>query len=130
MKSIEGLKLINRIHKDLINSGFNADKLVKDLKKLRPYSIEDEDPVMAKVIRLTYEHIEQFGGFFITIPEDISVDDEEIIESDVDITESLEAQVESLEYLFSLIQDSTNKNNRMDLIEYRSKLMKFAEENA
>jgi hypothetical protein len=130
MKSIEGLKLINRIHKDLINSGFNAEKLVADLKKLRPYSIEDEDPVMAKVIRLTYEHIEQFDGFFITIPEDISVEDEEIIESDVDITESIEAQMESLEYLFSLIQDSTNKNNRMDLIEYRSKLVKFAEENA
>ena len=130
MKSIEGLKLINRIHKDLISSGFNAEKLVADLKKLRPYSIEDEDPVMAKVIRLTYEHIEQFDGFFITIPEDISVEDEEIIESDVDITESKEAQIESLEYLFSLIQDSTNKNNRMDLIEYRSKLVKFAEENA
>lgn len=127
MESIEGRKLINKIQKDLIGSGLVIETVVDDLKKLRPFALEEKDPTLTKVIRLTYEHIEQFEGFHIPIPEDELVDDEG--NETGQTTEEGGAGIESLDYLLSIFSKSELKANREELKEYRDLLLEFAENN-
>jgi predicted SAM-dependent methyltransferase len=115
-------KLINKIQLDLFKTGFNAETLIADLKKLREYSLEEQNPVLTKAIRLTYEHLEANGAFLIAIPDDEPIDDEELV---TDSNESNENNIESLEYLISLFSDLSHKNNLLDLREYNKAFLAF-----
>jgi hypothetical protein len=115
-------KLINKIQVDLFKNGFDAEKIVTDLKKLREYSLEENIPVLTKALRLTYEHIEANGAFLIPIPDDEPLDDEEV-ESSAETSD--ENNLESLEYLISLFSDLSHKNNIADLREYNKALQEF-----
>jgi len=107
-----------------MRNGIIINTIVEDLKELRPYAVEDENPLLAKVIRLTYEHIENFQAFNIPIPEDEPLDENE----EVSASSEFDPQ-ESLDYLLSIMFDTTIKNNQMDLREYSIDLQKYAEEN-
>ncbi|KOS05027.1 hypothetical protein AM493_02485 [Flavobacterium akiainvivens] len=122
MENPTAQKLINKIQVDLFKNGFDAEKLVADLKKLREYSLEENIPVLTKALRLTYEHIEANGAFLIPIPDDEPLDDEEV-ESSAESTD--ENNLESLEYLISLFSDLSHKNNIADLREYNKALQEF-----
>ena len=108
-----------------MRNGIITNTIVEDLKELRPYAVEEKNPLLAKVIRLTYEHIETYQTFDIPIPEDEPVEDFEEEEQE-------EKQVdpqESLDYLLSLMAESKNKVNALELREYSNNLMAYAEEN-
>lgn len=134
MKSPEALALIDKMKNDLAKSGIVTETIVGDLKKLRPYAIEEEDPSLTKVIRLTYEHITENGSFNIPIPEEEDIDEEEeeleetpapVVEKEV-VEMDFEAKRESLDYLLSImINCDENKLNRDDLIGYRDALMEY-----
>jgi hypothetical protein len=115
-------KLINKIQVDLFKHGFDAEKIVADLKKLREYSLEENNPVLTKALRLTYEHIEANGAFLIPIPDDEPFDEEEAVSENAAGTEN---NMESLEYLVSLFSDLSHKNNLSDLREYNKALLAF-----
>lgn len=122
MENPSAKKLINKIQVDLFKNGFNAENLVADLKKLREFSMEENNPVLTKALRLTYEHIEANGAFLIPIPDDEPIDDEEVENSPEN---SGENNLESLEYLISLFSDLSHKNNISDLREYNKALQEF-----
>jgi len=108
---------------DLFKNGFVAETLITDLKKLREYSLEEQNPVLTKAIRLAYEHLEENGAFLIPIPDDEPIDeDTEVI---TDSKPANENNLESLEYLISLFTDLTNKNNILDLKEYNKAFLAF-----
>jgi len=116
-------KLINKIQVNLFKNGFNAETLVTDLKKLREYSLEENNPVLTKALRLTYEHIEANGAFLVPIPDDEPIDGEELVTDGAG--PGTENNLESLEYLVSLFSDLTHKNNLSDLREYNKALQNF-----
>jgi len=116
------LKLINKIQLDLFKKGFEAEVLIADLKKLREYSLEENNPVLTKAIRLTYEHIEANGAFLIPIPDDEPIEDEELITDEAPANEN---NMESLEYLINLFSDLSHKNNVLDLKEYNKAFIAF-----
>ena len=122
MENPSALKLINKIQLDLFKTGFDAEKIVADLKKLREYSLEENNPVLTKALRLTYEHIEANGAFLVPIPDDEPLDGEAVF---TDVAKSSENNMESLEYLISLFSDLTHKNNLSDLREYNKLLLEF-----
>lgn len=125
MENSKAQKLINKIQRDLMRNGIVADAIVEDLKELRPYAVEENNPLLAKVIRHTFEHIETYGTFDIPIPQDEPIEgfeEEEIDNSETD-------PQESLDYLLSLISESQNKLNELELREYNSALIAYAEEN-
>lgn len=124
MESKEGLALIEKIQKDLDRNGLISNTIVEDLKKLRPYAIEEEDPTLTKVIRLTYEHIEENNGFEIPVPEDEPIDEEHELEASSEEV-SDEDKLDSLKYLITIMADAHKKVYRMDLMEYRDALMDF-----
>jgi hypothetical protein len=124
LKNPKAQKLIDKIQRDLMRNGLITNTLVEDLKLLRPYAIEEENPLLAKVIRLTYEHLHATDSFEIGIP-----DDEPIEENEEEITPIESSPQESLDYLLSLMHDTSIKNNIMDLREYSNALTEYAEEN-
>lgn len=124
MKNSQAQKLLDKIQRDLMRNGIIVNTIVDDLKTLRPFAVEEEDPLLAKVIRLTYEHIENYQTFDIPIPDDEPLDENE------EVNESSEANPEeSLDFLLSLMNDTSIKNNEMDLREYSRALQEYAEEN-
>ena len=125
MENQKAQKLLNKIQRDLIRNGIIINTLVEDLKELRTFAVEEENPLLTKVIRLTYEHIEEYETFAIPIPEDEPLDD---AEEETPIEGTATPQ-ESLDYLLSLISESNNKLNILELREYRDNLIAYAEEN-
>jgi len=116
-------KLINKIQLDLFKKGFDAETLIGDLKKLRELALDEQNPVLVKAIRLTYEHIEENNAFLIAIPDDEPLEDSE--ENESEIVRPEETDIESLEYLISLFSDLKNKNNISDLREYNKAFLAF-----
>ena len=118
-------KLLNKMQRDLMRNGLILNTIVEDLKELRPYAVEENNPLLAKVIRLTYEHIESYQTFDIPIPEDEPV---EGFEEETGAPEENDA-TESLDYLLSLMTEADNKMNALELREYSTALTTYAEEN-
>lgn len=129
MESIEGNKLIVKLQKDLAKNGIKKiDGLVKGLKELRPYALEEQDPTLTKVIRLTYEHIEENKTFNIPLPPEEAFEveeDEEEAQIILNEIKTDEDRVESLDYLFSLMLDRKNPSNVQDMYEYRDALKEY-----
>lgn len=127
MESIEGNKLIVALQKELAKNGIKKDAMVKGLKELRPYALEEQDPTLTKVIRLTYEHIEANDTFNIPLPTEEAIEVEEGEEPQMIINEiKTDAdRVESLNYLLSLMLDRKNPTNQLDMYEYRDALKAY-----
>ncbi|MCW8897893.1 MAG: hypothetical protein OQJ96_01175 [Flavobacteriales bacterium] len=127
MENIEANKLIEKIQKDINKSGIDAKKTVESLTQLRTYALEEQDPTATKVLRMAYEHIQEYGTFNIPIPADELVadnddDEPELIENSI---ETDEERTESLAYMLSLLLDRHNPNNRQELFEYRDALKNY-----
>ncbi|MBT8318529.1 MAG: hypothetical protein KJP01_00175, partial [Gramella sp.] len=102
--------------------------IVEDLKELRKFVVEENIPLLAKVTRLTYEHIGEHEDFHIAIPDDEPLElDEDSEETEVIETEEVKGQ-ESLEYMLSLMAEHDNKLNEMELREYVKALKEHAGE--
>lgn len=124
MKNIKAQKLLNKIQRDLMRNGIITNTIIEDLKNLRELIVEEGNPLLAKALRLTFEHIDATQGFEIPIPDDEPIEEgEEAPEND-----EVSGQ-ESLDYLLSLMADPDNKVNELELREYVTALNEYAEEN-
>ncbi|KAA1245981.1 hypothetical protein [Aquimarina sp. RZ0] len=119
MENKNALKLIDKILTDLEHSGINKDILIDDLKSLRSHALEEQIPLVVKVLRLTCEHIVENDTFLIPIPDDEPIEGNETSLS----TDENVNPTESLMYLVSLFKDLKNKMNLMDLSDYRNALL-------
>lgn len=125
MENIKAQKLLNKIQRDLMRNGVIINTLVDDLKELRKLVVEENIPLLAKALRLTYEHIEENQAFNIAIPDDEPLEEDE--ETEIAVEEQITGQ-ESLEYMFSLMADHSNKVNEIELREYVKSLKDYAGE--
>ncbi len=93
-------QLIDAIKQTLAKEGFEGEQLVKQLKELRQYFIENlNQPGYVRMIRLAYENIEENGNYTFEYTEDDGK--------------------ANLSYLMDLLIDHTNKYNKEELVEYR-----------
>ena len=125
MENKQAITVIDRILKNLDATGINADTLIDDIKTLRTYTIEVENPLAVKVLRYTYEHIENNDSFLIPIPEDTPLDDEAFEDETIETVETESDPVESLKYVISLIRNLDNSSNISDLKYYKKALVEF-----
>lgn len=125
MENPKAQKLLNKIQRDLMRNGIITNTIVEDLKNLRPFAVEENNPLLAKVIRLTFEHIETYQTFDIAIPDDEPV---EGFEGEEMTFKAVDPQ-ESLDYLLSLMAESNNKVNALELREFVNNMITYAEEN-
>ena len=122
MENKQALKIIEKIQKELFQNKFIVEDIVSDLKKLREITLELNNPVVTKALRLAYEHLDANNGFFIGIPDDEPVDAKEV-ELQTNISE--ENNTESFNYFLSLLTDLDKKNNVLDLKEYNKAFLSF-----
>jgi hypothetical protein len=123
----KALKLIEKIQKDISEKGIEIDQLVSDLLELRTYAIDEKIPRLAKCLRLTCEHLNEYEGFFIPQPDDELVDEDGEV---IGIIESAnDSDVNSLLYLLSIMRDPHNKINHEEIGEYVAALKEYAAEN-
>lgn len=115
MENTAAIQLLDKIEADLNRNGIITNTLVTDLKELRPYAIEEEDPTLTKVIRLTYELLENTGGFEVAMP--VEVDEEGVA---MEAEES--TPTETMLYLVSIMRNAKNPINREDLFQFRDNL--------
>lgn len=123
MNNIKAQKLLNKIQRDLMRNGIITNTLVNDLKELRPLVVEEGQPLLAKVIRLTFEHVDAYDSFNIAIP-----GDEPLEEGDEAPVQEETTGQESLDYLLSLMADPSNRVNEIELREYVNAFNEYAEE--
>ena len=119
--------IIKKIKEDIAKNGITND-IVEDFKTLRKIVIDEEQPLLAKVLRLTYQHIEANDTFNVAIPEDepIELEDGEILE--IEKTETEINPVESLDYLLSNLLEPHNKMNISDIRAFVAELKEQAGE--
>lgn len=122
MENKQALKLIEKIQKEIMQNKFVAADAVSDLKKVREITLELNNPVVTKALRLAYEHLETNDAFLIGIPDDEPVDSKNAI---VEANISEENNLESLNYFLTLFTDLTKKNNLLDLKEYNKAFLAF-----
>lgn len=118
-QNTKAVKILNKLISDVENNGIIINTVVQDLKELRPFTISEELPLLAKATRLSAEHIEANGTFAIPIPQDDPLDEDEIVEA-------LESDPkDSLHYFFCLIKDIDKKANEDELREYVKALNEY-----
>jgi len=106
--------IIKEIKENIANNGVTRD-IVADFKTLRKIVVEENQPLLAKIIRLTYQHIDENGTFQVAIPDDEPIEDAEgnIIEIEKD--EVAINPEDSLNYLLSIMLEPDNKMNISDI---------------
>lgn len=124
MKTLQNPKAIKLVHKlieDVSQNGIIINTVVDDLKALRPFTIQEELPLLAKATRLSAEHIEENETFAIPIPQDEPIEDEEV--EAIEVVES--DPKESFHYFLCLIRDIDKKVNEEELREYVKALNEY-----
>jgi hypothetical protein len=115
MKTAAANTLIDQLNEKISKDGIVVDELVPMLKQLREFALKEEDPLVTKVLRFTYEYLEENDGAF-----DLQVqyeEDEEGNEYPIEISD-----VENLMYFLTLLKKSENKINREEIKDYRTSL--------
>lgn len=139
LQNSKAVKLINKLIDDVYQNGIIINTVVDDLTTLRPYTIQEELPLLAKATRLAAEHISEHETFSIPIPQDDPIvegeegEESEEAEEGKAEEETAKAAVapvevdpkESLHYFFCLIRDIDKKVNEDELREYVAALNAF-----
>lgn len=111
----ETVKQIEKL-KDLVaKKGIVKDEVVKLLMELRPYFIEQNEPLVTRVVRLTAEYIEEEGVFDINL---LAEEDEEgEVDEDIDMEaeDSFNLVKENFLYLMDLFAHPDNQVNKDEL---------------
>jgi len=115
-------KLLDKIKAEIAKNGVTK-AIIDDLKAMREMVVIENQPLLAKVIRLTFQHIEKNGTFNVAIPEDEPIEGFEEDEISTEIN-----PVESLDYLLSNMKDISKKTNESDIREFVADLKEQAGE--
>lgn len=127
MNTLQNSKAINLLKKlisDVEANGIITNTVVEDLIALRPFTISEQLPLLAKATRLSAEHIEANKTFDIPIPQDDPVEEEGSEAETVPETVPVDPK-ESLHYFFSLMKNIDKKANEEELREYVKALNEY-----
>lgn len=105
---------LESIIKNVEKDGVKAANLIEDLKELREYALKEQDPLVTKVLRLSYEYIGENSSFDIQAQYE---EDEEENEYPIEIEDN-----DNLLYLLTLLKNADHKINREEIKDYRSAL--------
>ena len=114
MKTILANEKLNTIISLVEKKGVDNPKLIEELKSLRVMALTEKDPLVVKVLRLTYEFLTENAAFSVQAQYE---EDEEGNEYPIEIDEK-----ENLLYLLSLLENAEQKLNREELKDYRDAL--------
>lgn len=114
MKIAAANKKLDAIIEKVEKKGVKADKLIDDLKELRELALKEQDPLVTKVLRLSYEFLGENNAFDVQAQYE---EDEEGNEYPIEIEDN-----ENLLYLLNLLKNADHKINREEIKDYRTAL--------
>lgn len=114
MKLAAANKKLEDIIKNVEKDGVEAKNLIEDLKELREYALKEQDPLVTKVLRLSYEYLLENKSFDVQAQFE---EDEEENEYPIEIEDN-----ENLLYLLNLLLKADHKINREEIKDYRTAL--------
>ncbi len=114
MKTLRANQKLEQIIETVEKKGITAPSLVDDLKELREMALLEQDPLVVKVLRLTYEFITENECFDVEAQYE---EDEDGNEYPIEIEDQ-----DNLLYLLSLLKNADHKINREEIKDYRSAL--------
>lgn len=104
MQSAKANTILQSIIDDATKNGMNAESFIPQLKEARELALKEEDPLVTRALRLTWQHLEANGNFGIELAEEIESEDE------------------NFTYFLSLCVKSDNTYNRDELREMTNAL--------
>lgn len=107
-------KKLDSIIKNVEKDGLEAANLVEDLRELREYALKEQDPLVTKVLRLSYEYLQENQSFDVQAQFE---EDEEENEYPIEIEDK-----ENFLYLLNLLMNADHKINREEIKDYRTAL--------
>lgn len=114
MKTAQANQKLEALIEKVEKKGVTAPKLVEDLKSLRETALDEQDPLVTKVLRLTYEYLTANKAFDVKAQYD---EDEEGNEYPIEVEDN-----ENLLYLLNLLKNADHKINREEIKDYRTAL--------
>lgn len=102
-------KILDKL-KEASQGGINVEVSIPLLKELREVAKSQEDALVTRVLRQTYEHLEENEDFTVDYFTDGFVGEE---------GEEMPTDKTSYEYLLDLVENSDNKYNREELRIYK-----------
>jgi hypothetical protein len=114
MRSAAANKKLDEVIEKVEKKGLAASKLIDDLKELREFALKEQDPLVTKVLRLTYEFLGENNAFDVQAQYE---EDEEGNEYPIEIEDK-----ENLLYLLNLLKNAEHKINREEIKDYRTAL--------
>jgi hypothetical protein len=114
MKIAAANKKLDEIIASVEKKGLENPKLIDELKSLREFALKEQDPLVTKVLRLTYEYLAENNAFDVQAQFE---EDEEGNEFPIEIEGK-----ENLLYLLNLLKNADHKINREEIKDYRTAL--------
>jgi len=114
MKIAVANKKLDSIIEKVEKEGILAEGLTDALKELREYALKEQDPLVTKVLRLTYEYLSEREAFDVQAQYE---EDEEENEYPIEIEDK-----DNLLYLLNLLKNADHKINREEIKDYRTAL--------
>ena len=109
------IKLIDSLKDFVEKKGLVKDEVIKRLMELRPHFIEQKEPLITRVIRLTAEYIEEYGVFNLNLLAEEDEDGEIEEEIDMESDDSFNEVKENFIYLVELFAHPDNQLNKDEL---------------
>lgn len=114
MKTAIANKKLETIISKVEKEGVLYSGVIEDLKDLREQALKEQDPLVVKVLRLSYEFLQEKEGFDVQAQFE---EDEEGNEYPLEIEDQ-----ENFLYLLNLLKNADHKINREEIKDYRSSL--------
>lgn len=114
MKTLRANQKLEQIIANVEKKGLEASKLIDELKELREMALLEQDPLVVKSLRLTYEFLQENECFDVEAQYE---EDEEGNEYPIEIEDK-----ENLLYFLNLLKNAEHKINREEIKDYRSAL--------
>lgn len=113
--SPETVKHIEKLKELVAKKGIVKDEVVKMLSELRPYFIEQNEPLITRVVRLTAEYIDENDGFDLNLLAEEDENGEIVEEIDMEADDSFNEVKENFLYLLDLFLHPDNPINKEEL---------------
>jgi hypothetical protein len=114
MKTLRANQKLEQIIANVEKKGLEAPKLIEELKELREMALLEQDPLVVKSLRLTYEFLQENECFDVEAQYE---EDEDGNEYPIEIEDK-----ENLLYFLNLLKNADHKINREEIKDYRSAL--------
>lgn len=108
MKTAKANEILDAAIAEMAKSGVKSKKLIPHLQAAREIALKEEDPLVARALRLAWQHLESNGEFGLAF------------------LEEAETQEENLDFFLSLCLRSENERNRDELREMTNMLQEMA----